>query len=94
MSILRSPWVRSIEIAVFTKRGHASTDWPMHDCKLGLNSSEPSVRAFCYLLERSFAENMQSSQLMCGQYEVNLAGSFLHHAVDMPTPCEYYDLYG
>ena len=31
---------------------------------------------------------------MLNLYVVNRAGSFSRHAVDMPSLCEYYDLYG
>ena len=31
---------------------------------------------------------------MLNLYVVICAGSFSHHAVDMPSLCEYYDLYG
>ena len=37
---------------------------------------------------------IELSQLMLNLYVLSYAGSFLRHAVDMHSLCEYYDLYG
>ena len=45
-------------------------------------------------LQKFLYTNVQLSQQMINLYVVICAGSFLRHAVNIPSLCVYFDLYG